>query len=218
MAILDDPAGDTEDFRGVLALAKQRTGTCEHPSFIGVCEAWMPENWLDVVAQEGLALALKITGMEAARLLPSRRPAPNLELRRVEDQATARDLAMINAQAYGLPAEMFECICNLDLWTPDSYGYVGYTNGRGVTAAGAFPVDGTIYVALVATLPDEHGKGYAEAVMRRAVESGQQTMGTNRVTLHATEMGQPLYQAMGFEAGAKIALLASVTAEHSQAG
>jgi GNAT superfamily N-acetyltransferase len=198
----------------VLAHAKQRTGACEYPSFIGICEPWAPEDWLDVAAQAGLALALKITGMEADRLLPPRRPAPDLEWRRVQDEATARDLAMINAQAYGLPAEMFECISNMDLWHPDTHGYAGYANGRAVTAAATFPVAGTIYVALVATLPAEHGKGYGEAAMRRAIESGRQTMGASRVTLHATEMGLPLYQSMGFEAGAKIALLASSVAGH----
>jgi hypothetical protein len=55
-----------------------------------------------------------------------------LEYRRVQDAATARDLAELNMQAYGLPLEMGECICNLHLWKEDSYGYVGYVDGQPV--------------------------------------------------------------------------------------
>jgi GNAT superfamily N-acetyltransferase len=147
------------------------------------------------------------TWMAAEQLLPPRRPLPELEFRRAVDVATARDLATINAHAYGMPPELFDCIFNLHLWHEDSYGYVGYAGGRAVTAAATFPVAGTVYVALVATMPEEHGKGYADAVMRHAIEQGQQGMGHSRVTLHASDMGQPVYRAMGFEAGSKVVIL-----------
>ena len=100
--------------------------------------------------------------MAAGELLPPRRTAPHLELRRVVYESTARDLAVINGHAYGMPPELFECICNLHLWHEDSFGYAGYAEGRAVSAAATFPVDGTAYVALVATMPDAHGKSYAE--------------------------------------------------------
>jgi GNAT superfamily N-acetyltransferase len=103
--------------------------------------------------------------------------------------------------------ELFECICNLPLWREDSFGYVGYARGQAVTSAGTFPVAGTIYVAFVATLPEAHGKGYAEAVMRHAIDRGRQGMGLTRMTLHASDMGRPLYQSMGFEAGSQVVLL-----------
>ena len=130
-----------------------------------------------------------------------------MELRLVADEATARDLATINAHAYGMPVEMFECICNLHLWHADSFGYVGYVDGRAVTSAAAFPAGGTVYVALVATMPDAHGKGYAEAVMRRAVAAGQQEMGISRATLHASDAGRPLYQSMGYQDCARLSIL-----------
>ena len=64
--------------------------------------------------------------------------------------------------------------------------------------AAAFPVNGTVYIALVATLPEEQGKGYAETVMRQAVAQGQEAMGTKRTTLHASDMGLPVYRRMGY--------------------
>ena len=54
-----------------------------------------------------------------------------------------------------------------------------------------------MYIALVATLPGEQGKGYAEAVMRHAIEQGQTGMGKRRIVLHPSDMGLPLYSIDG---------------------
>jgi hypothetical protein len=62
---------------------------------------------------------------------------------------------------------------------------------------------GTVYIALVATIPGEPGRRLAETVTWGAVIEGQQAMGTMRTTLHATEMGFPLYRAMGYAEGPK---------------
>ena len=133
----------------------------------------------------------------------------------MQNVATARDLAMINAQAYEMPAQEWECMCNLQPWHDDSYGYVGYLDGKPVSSAAAMPIDGAMYIALVATLPEEHGKGYAEAVMRHAIEKGRARMGKRRLVLHASDMGQPLYRSMGFRAGCKISLLALASANEA---
>jgi hypothetical protein len=55
---------------------------------------------------------------------------------------------MINAQAYGMPQDLLEGMCNLHLWHPDTFGYVGYADRKAVTSAAAFPVAGTTYIAL----------------------------------------------------------------------
>jgi hypothetical protein len=116
----------------------------------------------------------------------------------------ARELAILNAHAYDVPAELFECIFNMHLWQPDSYGYVGYLNGRPVSCAAAFPVNGTVYLALVATEPEEQGKGYAATVVRHTITQGQEAMGTLHTTLHATDMGFPVYSAMGYKPGPRV--------------
>ncbi len=208
ISTIDRPLADTADLRGLLALARKRADACEHGSLVTLCEAWAPDGWEAVVAESGWTPMMNMTGMEASELLPPRRAPPKLELRRVMDEATARDLATINAHAYGMPPELFECICNLHLWHEDSFGYVGYADGRAVSAAATFPADGTVYVALVSTLPDANGKGYAETVMRHAIAQGREAMNFNRVTLHASDMGRPLYRSMGFVPGGRMALLA----------
>jgi GNAT superfamily N-acetyltransferase len=130
-----------------------------------------------------------------------------LDIVRVTSDALARDLATLNAHAYHMPVDGFECISNMRLWHSDSYGYVGYLDGKPVSCAAVFPVLGTVYVALVATSPEARGKGYAERVMRYAVTQGQQAMGTNHTTLHATDMGLPVYRAMGYIPGPRLLFL-----------
>ena len=204
----DRPATGETDFGHLIALAKSRAAACPHDSLLALCEPWVPANWEPLALAEGFAPVMDLTGMAVEELLPARRPEPALEFRLVTDDATARDLATINAHAYGMPPELFECMFNMYLWHADSAGVVGYADGLPVTCAATFPAAGTVYVALVATMPGLHGKGYAEAAMRRAIDEGRRLTGITRTTLHASDMGRPLYASMGFTAGARVMLLA----------
>lgn len=207
LSISDQPITDSEDLRRVLSLAASRASSCEYPTMFVLCEDWAPADWESVAAEFGLVTALRMTGMAMEKLIPARRAAPEIEFRRVSNDAMACEVALLNAHGYGMPAELFDCICNMNIWQEDSYAFVGYANGKAVTTAAALPVSGTIYIALVATLPGEQGKGYAEAAVRHAIVEGQQAMGFERATLHATEMGQPVYAAIGFEPSLRFALL-----------
>ena len=92
-----------------------------------------------------------MTGMEGDELLPPRRLPAKLEIRRVADDATARDLAELNAHAFHMSPDLFESIANMRLWHADSYAYVGYLDRQPVSCAAALPVAATVYIALVAT-------------------------------------------------------------------
>ncbi len=201
------PAGTPEELASLLAAGGRRAAACEYPAGGILREDWLPEGWEAQVDALGLEQMMRMTWMEAGLLAPPRRPAADLEIRRVESDAAAADLATLNALAYGMPEEAFACMASLQFWTSDSYAYVGYAEGKPVSCAAVLPVAGTVYVALVATAPGEQRKGYAETVMRHAVTQGQQAMGTTRTTLHASEMGQPVYQAMGFQAGPCVMLV-----------
>ena len=66
---------------------------------------------------------------------------------------------------------------------------------------------GTVYIAMVATLPGQQGKGYADTVMRHAIAQGRQTSGAASTTLHATAVGEPVYRAMGYAPAAGFTLV-----------
>lgn len=75
-----------------------------------------------------------------------------------------------------------------------------------MTGALAMAFDEMTYIGWVATLPSLYGRGYGEAAMRRAIAAARDAVGPRRLWLHATEMGRPLYAAMGFESGAAMQL------------
>ena len=205
--IQSTPAIMREKFLAVLATGAERASASANLVGGIIREDWAPSDWETLIGTKGLTKMVPMISMEAEDLLPPRRALADLEIRRIEDDGGATDLAMLNADAYSMPRDLWDCISNMRLWHPDSFGFVGYKDGVPVSSAATLPVLGTVYVALVATSPKEQGKGYAEAVMRRAVVEGQKAMGTKRTTLHASMMGHPLYKAMGYESGAPLALI-----------
>ncbi|HRE43945.1 MAG TPA: GNAT family N-acetyltransferase [Terricaulis sp.] len=203
------PTAAPEAFENVLREGVSRAQSAAHPVGALLREDWLPADWQALAANHGFVPAVPMTPMEAEDLAPPRRPQPaELQIRRVASDAGARELAQLNADAYGMPHDMFGALSTMALWAPDSLGFVGYVDGRPVSATGVFPVGGTVYVAMVATAPDVQGKGYAEAVMRHAVIEGQKAMGVKRTTLHATDAGRPVYAAMGYASGPRMLLLA----------
>lgn len=51
----------------------------------------------------------------------------------------------------------------------------------------------------MASAEESHGKGYAEVIVRHALEQGRQQSGIFRIVLHATAMGEPVYRRLGCE-------------------
>ena len=204
----DRPLGSAAETEAAVALAVRRNAACAHPSIVVVCDEVAP-GWEAAAAAHGLVPVMNLTGMETDELLPPRRPAPpELEIRPVHSPHVASDLMDVNAQGYGMPVEMFDGLATMHLFPTDSPAFVGYVDGRPVCGTASLPVNDTVYIALVATSPDVQGRGYAEAVMRRAIEAGRQITGLTRVTLHASDAGRPLYASMGFQASAKFTVLA----------
>lgn len=202
-SVLQRPATSPDDLRALLKIVAERSAG-PHPWGVMVREDWLPQGWEPLIEEAGLAVVMPMTGMETSEILPPRRPLANLDIRRIGNDAMARDLAVLNAHAYHFPVEPFECIANMHLWQPDSYGYVGYADGKPVSCASAFFATGTVYIAMVATLPEAQGKGYAETVVRHTIAEAQVAMGTQVTTLHATDMGLPVYRAIGYKPGPRI--------------
>lgn len=204
-------SGRTEDeaaLRLAMATARGYAEGCPHDAMLLLSPDGMPPGAADILASEGVSFSMSMWGMATDTLTPLRRAEPPLDFRIASDEATALDLGQVNADAYGMPYEVFAVTGRMPDWTGTQFGVVGYADGQAVTAALACLLGERIYVAMVATLPQLHGKGYGEAAMRRAIAAVREVAGEKRLWLHATEMGRPLYRAMGFEEGARMDLYA----------
>jgi ribosomal protein S18 acetylase RimI-like enzyme len=66
-----------------------------------------------------------------------------------------------------------------------------------VASSALIVIDGVAGVHYVGTLASHRRRGFGEAMTRHAVDEGAQA-GCRSATLQASEMGQPIYERMGF--------------------
>lgn len=209
ISFYENPIPTLAHLEAVLAQAKADAADCPHHWMHMLSDDNAPTGWQAALATSGFVAIMPLTGMECDALLPSVRPLPSLDWRFVNNTQGATDIAHLNALAYGMPTELFDPLCNMQLWQPDSLALVGYIDSQPVTSAAAFPVDGTVYIALVATHPAHRSKGYAEACLRQLIDAAIPHMQLTRLTLHASDAGLPVYARMGFETSGSFTLIAA---------
>jgi ribosomal protein S18 acetylase RimI-like enzyme len=156
-------------------------------------------------AEAGLEPAFSGRGMAGDLSVPDPRH-PELEFHRVETDEHLAVYGAINARAYGMPPSAgVDALAGSRLWrTGAVHAYLGYRDGRAVTCAATIAGPDSIFLALVATLPEEMRRGYGEAVTRKAIHEGGKRTGHRRVVLHATQAGQPVYERIGCRANTPI--------------
>lgn len=167
------------------------------------CDDWLPANVKAeapaLFAAHGMGRAMNAQGMVADSLVPPLRPLPLLEVHRATEVEALRHIADINAHAYASPVEIArQAVVHPAIFANECRGYVGSVEGRAVSVAAVTHVDGIAYVGLVATLAEYRRRGYAEAVMRHALEMARKDWGIERTVLHATDAGHPVYLRMGY--------------------
>jgi len=203
LTFLDSPVTDESDLAAragaALAFARDRG----RGWLLFLCPELLPPDlrgsFQDVLAQQGLVARGSVTGMAADRLLPPRRPLPELEFRSVGSAETLRAFSEINALAYKIPPDWgMEALGVAALWSEETFGVVGYHQGEPVTTAKTIVMDDVLYMALVATRPEQQKKGFAEAAMRHSLGLAFAATGLERTVLHASKAGLPLYQEMGY--------------------
>jgi GNAT superfamily N-acetyltransferase len=161
----------------------------------------VPEAWVagSALAASGIERILQLTGMAASALTEPLRPGALLEIRRAADRATIDAVGEVNALAYRKPAEWGrEAVAVESVWRERVFACAGSVGGRAVAAAATVPVNGVLYVAWVATLPEHRRRGYGECVMRASLREAARATGLSRTALHATAAGFPMYLRMGY--------------------
>jgi ribosomal protein S18 acetylase RimI-like enzyme len=204
-AFLSGPLRDAADGRaragGALAYFEGR----DYGWLLIVCPEWASGEAGDALAatlsEAGLVPAFQLAGMSAEALAQPRHPLPaDLEIRPVASEEQLHAILDLNCVANSMPIEMGRTsITRPDYWSAPRYGYVGYVNGEAVAAGALFVVDGISYIAWMATAEANRGKGYAEVIMRHALDQERQRSGITRTVLHATAAGEPVYRRLGYE-------------------
>lgn len=179
--------------------AKKRS----QPWWMVVAEDWVPEFLLPqmdkVFARQGLVPSLRIAGMATEQLLPITHSS-KLDCVSVNNLEMRRAVADINAISYNFPLAPFREALELDkFWQEMVFGTIGFVENQPVSTATTFLINDEFYLGWVATLPDYRNQGYAEAVSRHSLEQAAQRYGKKRTALHATHVGLPVYQRMGYQ-------------------
>ncbi len=147
----------------------------------------------------GLVPLIPMTGMRARRLAAKTRNTNGLAVEVPADDAACEAIFDVNSAAYGMPLDACKATFGKRSFWTNHVPAIGRSYGEPVAAAAVFMVGGHRYVAMVATLPNQQRRGYAEAVMRHALDVMAATHGETPTTLHATEAGRPVYVRMGYE-------------------
>jgi hypothetical protein len=199
------PVENEEDLNRRLSEATSYAATKQLPWVLFLCPDWLQEplreRTNEILAAHGLAAASRSTSMVTEELLPPRRPLPKLEYVRIETTEQQMTAAEMNASAYAEPVEPVRALVGTGaVWrNPDrEYGFLAYRNGEPVSTSTTTILDQKLYVSWVTTPNSHRRKGYAEAVMRHSLKAARTASGLRRSVLHASEVGSPLYLAMGY--------------------
>ena len=147
----------------------------------------------------GLTPAIPLTGMRTTRVAATARTAPGLQIGVVGDDDSCAAVFDVNAAAYRADLEPCKPTFGKRAFWDGHVAALGRVDGTPVASAAVLMIDGCRYVALVATTPDHQRRGYAEAVMRHALDVAGAAHGQTPTVLHATDAGQPMYARMGYE-------------------
>ena len=132
---------------------------------------------------------------EDARLGPD---IPGLAIEVVQDSRTMDAYRATAARGFGGTEDGFAIWANPQLLdTPGLHFYLGLLDGEPVATSCVYALHGIATINMVSTLESHRRKGIGEAMTWRAIHDGLNN-GCVAAFLHASEMGHPVYQRMGF--------------------
>jgi GNAT superfamily N-acetyltransferase len=213
-AFLAGPVVDAADLERRIATARVQFEARGLDWSFWVCDGLIPpklrKQAVKMLERSGLRLAVQLPGMCAERLLPPRRALPELEVRRVGDEATRLAFCDIGCTCFHVPLNWFrEIFLRHELWENGFVGWVGYVDGAPVVTAATVTAADAVGVYNVATLPEHRRRGHGEAVVRYALEQARRESGCERSILQATDYGLQLYLSMGYRTVTTVNVYAS---------
>jgi len=179
---------------------------------------WVCQDWLDsrtrrrlqqLFSRYHLHQVVELPGMLAEQVLPPVREMPSLDVRRVSGDPVRAAFCAIGSLCFNVPIEWFKEVFDGAAVWQDFAAYVGYLDGEPVATAATVIGGGVVGVYNVATLPGHQRRGYAEAIMRHALEQARMEHGLSRTILQSTPQGFALYERMGYRTVTSVAVFCS---------
>ncbi|MEQ1886453.1 MAG: GNAT family N-acetyltransferase [Bryobacteraceae bacterium] len=169
---------------------------------------WLCEDWLDtatrrrareVLADFGLRAISHPPGMIAHTLQPPVKRLPTIEIHRVATDADRRAFAEVTSISFEIPYSIATSVYTPEpAWRGEYQGVLAVAEGRVVAITATVAAAGVIGIYSLATHPNYRRLGYAEALLRGAVDLARKETGFEKVVLQSTESGYLLYRRMGF--------------------
>jgi ribosomal protein S18 acetylase RimI-like enzyme len=152
-----------------------------------------------LLEQHGMSELTEAPGMITDRLAEPSRQLPALEMKPVADPATRSAFAHVTSIAFEVPWTVCREVYGTErAWSGSFRGYVGFANGMAVSTTAIVVTAGVAGVYSVGTLPAYRSRGYAEALMRQALDQVRNETGIQRTALQSTRSGFNLYSKMGY--------------------
>jgi len=149
---------------------------------------------------DGVEPVLRMPGMVAGALLPPKRELENFVIREAAGAAMAEEIARLNVVCHEMEMKDVPALTCAGLWRGPHHGFLLYEDGAAVAGGSASFVEGVSYIGWMATLPAHRGRGYAGGILRHMDGFMRQRYGVKETVLHATELGRPVYEHLGYRA------------------
>jgi hypothetical protein len=124
------------------------------------------------------------------------------DLRRLSSSDEAKDFWKVAAASYssvGFPPEVFSYFESHPGLTADNAAtFVAYVEGRPVAIAMTIVNNGVAGIYWVGSIEEVRGRGLGRAITATATNAGFD-LGGEIASLQASQMGEPIYRAMGYE-------------------
>lgn len=146
----------------------------------------------------GLPYSDTVPGMTLAPIPAMPVPPSELDIRAAHDRGALDDHVDVLTASFGMPREFGERLINdRVLRLAGCEFYVGYVDDAPVASSMLCATDRTAGVWNVGCSPAQRKRGFGEAMTWHAVRRGAELQ-CDVANLQASEMGQPIYERMGF--------------------
>ena len=200
--MLDEPVGDNEKLLSHLEHARSYMRGKVHTGLLYVCpEETTGFDFETTMVQCGFVRRLPLVGMELSELPPApSASATELDVVRVLERKVAHDFANVIAEVFRTDISICRAeFVDKPFWRQDAFAYVAYLDREPVSVSTVIQNGDALYVGLVCTREQFRGRGYSYATNRFALADAHANSALERAFLHASQLGIPVYEKLGFQ-------------------